>query len=789
MLKKALIDPFARGVNELNTARQKSAEDFRNLLKEFPNVKKDLNDKLKDIETVFVQEDGSKIIKDYKGNEFTVDQAVRVYLWDQAGFKIPGLSKRDQKTLVDFVKMDPEINTFADGLGLISKKTEGYSKPGQHWLVENIASDLMSDGAIGDIRAEFLTEWQQNVDQVFSNQNLNKIEAIYGYKFREALEDILYRMKTGKNRPTGANRLTNMYMNWVNNSVGAIMFFNIRSAALQTISATNYINWTDNNPLKAGAAFANQPQYWKDFAFIFNSDMLRQRRAGLKYNVNEAELAAAVALSDNKVKAALSWLLKKGFTPTQIADSFAISSGGASFYRNRINSYIKDGMSKTEAEQRAWLDFQETTEVAQQSSRPDLISQQQANPLGRLILAFQNTPMQYGRIMNKAFRDLYNRRGDTKTHISKIIYYGAIQGIIFTALQSALFAVLGSDDDEEKEDMINKKSERMINSMIDSWMSTFGYGGKAISTVKNTIMEFNKQRAKDLDEDFMTRSDHAYTLLQALSFSPPISSKVRKIYQSIQTEKFNRDLMKERGFTLDNPAWSMIGNVVEGVTNIPLGRISNKLLNLDNAMDSQHETWQRIALVMGWNTWDLGIKDPDIVALGEDIKERKKQEKKIENEKKKFEKKQKELEEKYPDKTSEEIDIILKSKELFSLNKQEQVDILEALDLDPKDYPKEKDRCDKIAELYKDNSKLIDDILETSKNKPKKEKDVKEKKKKPKVKLSKSEQREKDLYKMNKKDQINLLIEYGLGGRAIKDLKYEKDRVEMIIKLENNKSK
>ena len=42
---------------------------------------------------------------------------------------------------------------------------------------------------------------------------------------------------------------------------------------------------------------------------------------------------------------------------------------------------------------------------------------------------------------------------------------------------------------------------------------------------------------------------------------------------------------------------------------------------------------------------------------------------------------------------------------------------------------------------------------------------------------------------MNKKDQINLLIEYGLGGRAIKDLKYEKDRVEMIIKLENKKSK
>ena len=50
--------------------------------------------------------------------------------------------------------------------------------------------------------------------------------------------------------------------------------------------------------------------------------------------------------------------------------------------------------------------------------------------------------MQYGRIMNKAVRDLVNRRGDAKTHISKLIYYGAVQAIIFNALQSAIWAAL-----------------------------------------------------------------------------------------------------------------------------------------------------------------------------------------------------------------------------------------------------------------------------------------------------------------------------------------------------------
>ena len=174
-------------------------------------------------------------------------------------------------------------------------------------------------------------------------------------------------------------------------------------------------------------------------------------------------------------------MLKKGFLPTQIADSFAIASGGASMYRNRTKKYIKEGMAQEQAEAKAFLDFQETTEVSQQSARPDMISQQQASPLGRLILSFQNTPMQYARIMNKASRDLVNGRGDTKTHLSKIAYYGVVQSIIFGALQSAMFASLGEDDEEE----FDKKEERILNGMVDSVLSGIGYGGKAVSTVKN----------------------------------------------------------------------------------------------------------------------------------------------------------------------------------------------------------------------------------------------------------------------------------------------------------------
>ena len=92
--------------------------------------------------------------------------------------------------------------------------------------------------------------------------------------------------------------------------------------------------------------------------------------------------------------------------------------------------------------------------------------------------------------------------------------------------------------------------------------------------------------------------------------------------------------------------------------------------------------------------------------------------------------------------------------------------------------------------MYNDNSKLIEKTIESSKTKVKETKKEKEtSKKNKKVKLSKLEKREKDLFKMKKQEQINRLLELGYSSRDMYLLKYEKDRVEMIIKLESKKSK
>jgi hypothetical protein len=541
-----------------------------------------------------------------KDTGFTFDNAVRAYLFDKAGFEIPGVSKRDLEYLRNIVNTDQDLKTFADTLSIISKKKEGYIKPGENLSVETIASDL--ENIVNKIgRKKYLAEFIENKNIIFSPENMNKIEAVYGSRFRSALEDSLYRMENGTNRSAGRS-YGQTWTNWVNGSVGAIMFFNARSAVLQTLSTVNFINFQDNNIFKAGKVFANQKQYWSDFTTLFNSDFLKARRAGLQINVNEAELANAVAGAQNRAKAALAYLLKKGFLPTQAADSFAIASGGATFYRNRIETYVKDGFSQKAAEEKAFLDFQEIAQETQQSARPDRISQQQASPLGRLILAFANTPMQYNRLIKKAARDLINNRGDWRSNVSRILYYGAIQNVIFSAMQSAIFAL--SFDDEE-DDELDKRTIRIANGMMDTILRGSGVTGAAVATIKNTIMRFIQESERG------SRADYGQVAVEATQVSPPIGSKMRKLYSALNAYKFNREIMGSMDtFDYNNPIWDAAANVTTAATNVPLDRLFRKTDNIREALNQENSAMQRAFLTMGWSSWDLQVGERVVVNKG-----------------------------------------------------------------------------------------------------------------------------------------------------------------------------
>ena len=591
-----LIDPYNKAEQQILSAKVAVANDFAALKKAFSSLKSTLT--------------GNPLMDEIGVGPYTKSQAIRVYMWTKQGMEIPGLSKRDQNALVKAVESDMELMSFADGVILIQKGKQ-YPAPGENWVGGTIDSDIMS-GIDNTFRREVMTEFDENVDIVFSEKNLLKLEAIYGKKWVDALKDSLRRMKTGSNRPVyqgGGARIVNEMLDWLNGSVGAVMFVNVKSGLLQLISNINFINWGDNNIYAAAKAFASA-EYWPTVLKLMNSDYLVNRRDGLKINVNEAELANAA--KDRGMKGAIAYLLDKGFIITRIMDSLAIATGGATFYINRRNALLERQNPETgkkytqaEAEAQAFDDFYAISEESQQSSNPSKISQQQASLFGRVILAFQNVTMQYNRMSKKALRDLYNRRkkpGMTQresdmSNLSKIVYYTTVQNVVFNALQQTLFAVLFSDETEEEE---KDRIADIANGMADSLLFGLGFGGAAISTVKNVLRVVAQESDKK-------SPDYEEAVWEVFNVSPVLDSKVRKLRTTARTFSWNMEQIKKRGWSLDNPTYLAVSQLVSAATNIPIDRVLRKMMNLRMAMDEETRTWQRVALILGWSSWSLGL--------------------------------------------------------------------------------------------------------------------------------------------------------------------------------------
>ena len=355
-------------------------------------------------------------------------------------------------------------------------------------------------------------------------------------------------------------------------------------------------------------AFASK-EYVPTVMKLMNSDYLVNRRDGLKINVNEAELAAAA--KKGGFKGMLAYLLDKGFVLTRIFDSLAIATGGATFYMNRqksllnrINEKTGKKYTKAEAEQQAFDDFYAIAEETQQSSNPSKISSQQASLFGRVILSYQNVTMQYNRKAKKMLLDLVKRRrrpGMTQresdlSNLSGVIYYVGMQNLIFNSLQQALFAV-AFEDEEEKD---RNKTADTINGMVDSILFGLGFGGAIISTVKNVIRELDYQAGKKTPE-------YEEALFNLFDISPVIDQKVRNIRTGLRTFSWNMAEIKKRGWSLDNPAYIAISSIISGATNIPIDRLFRKINNIRQATDENVRTFERIALLLGWNGWNFGL--------------------------------------------------------------------------------------------------------------------------------------------------------------------------------------
>ena len=603
-----LIDPYDKAELELLKAKTTLARDFAELKKQFPSLKS---------KRTFGFKTENPLLNEIGVGPFTKSHAVRVYMWNKQGMDIPGMSKKDVDALVKAVESDNELNVFADEVILIQKDSQ-YPPPDKNWLAGDMKSDILS-GLDKGFRNKLLTEWNENVEVIFSEKNLNKLEALYGSKYVEALRGTLDRMKTGSNRPnyTGpGSRVVNEMLDWLNSAVGVTMFFNRKSGLLQMLSTVNFINWGDNNMYAAAKAFASK-EFYPTVLKLLNSDYLVNRRDGLKINVNEAELANAA--KEGGFKGMVNFLLDKGFLFTRIADSLAIATGGASFFinrkkslLNRINPETGKLYTEAEADQKAFLDFYQVSEETQQSSNPSKISQQQASMAGRVLLAFQNVTMQFNRNTKKSILDLVNRRkkpGFTQresdlSNMSSVVYYVGMQNLIFNSLQQGLFTVLFEEEDEEEKRSKKQKTGDIVNGMIDSLLFGLGFGGAIISTLKNLGLRIDQENKK---ADRGESTNYQDIIWDVFDVSPVLDSKVRKLRTAAKTFDWNREDIDRRGWSLDNPMFLAYAQLISAGTNLPIDRALVLMNSLRQATDENTRLYQRIALALGWSGWSLNL--------------------------------------------------------------------------------------------------------------------------------------------------------------------------------------
>lgn len=619
--KKLFTDPFNRAYNQLDADTVYISSNYRNLKKSLKISNKRLEERVGD-------------------TYFTNEHAVRVFMWNRQDREIPGISEREKANLIEHVRSNKDLMMLAMQTSRLNKGF-GLAEPRENWTTGSISGDLMhSIEALN--RPAYLKQWQANVDAYFTEGNLNKMESLFGTRWRKSMENSLERQKTGKNRYYSADSQVGKFADQLSGAVLNTLNLNNKSALLQLTSATNFIDWKDNNPIAASKAFANQKQYWQDVRTLMTSDFLKQRRSGLKIDINDADIA------DLSKKGGFTGLtaklLKLGMTPTVIADNIAIAGGGATFYRNKINRYLKDGMSLPEAEKKAFEDFREKAETSQQSNRPDKISMQQAGPLGRIVLAYTNTPQQYLRETNKALNDIKNGRGNYKENVAKIAYYQFMQNMMFTALQQGVKGALFDEEevvvpdvmsDEEfsdyykslhpseraaarkkreievkERDAAEKESEKKtngyantINGMLDTGLKGMGLAGQVMATFKNAAFRAYLEGEKD-NPDWAGQVPK-----DLLAISPGLSTKYGQMQRGLRTIQYNWDEIRGRGLgDIENPIYSGIADIGAALTNAPLNRIVTKSTNVKNFFNEELSTSQRVLSLGGWSPYALGIE-------------------------------------------------------------------------------------------------------------------------------------------------------------------------------------
>ena len=541
--------------------------------------------------------EGVKLNGKIEGTEFTVDDAVRVYLWDKSGYDVPGVSEAELKNMMEIVEGNEALRTLADELD--DAAGGKYSEPTDGWSNGTIGSD------IGDLYAQkqrdkYLEEWENNVNEILDPETMEKLEVTMGKEYVDMLKDAIDRMKRGTNiRDT--DKLSKFIQRAIiNRTTGATMFLNTRSALMQMISSMNYVNTSFNNPAKAALAVANQPQYWADVAKLWTSDYLTARRGSQSIDISEGELTTAAR--NGGLGGMIDYLLSKGYTFTKLSDSLAQAVGGATWYRNYVNDLMKKdpSLSKEAAEAIADIEFPKISRRVQQSDDPALVSYDQTSLLGRSLLQYATTQQQYVRRATQDLQDLLAGRGSWAEKVGGMINYLIIQNAAYATLIEGLWTMAADPtvSDEDKQ-----KYYDTLNTILDGILRGFGVLGSVIASGKNGVIEYEYQANQD-------RPKYDKVKDVVLATAPWIGQKnnlLNKASRSLgyaDTKSYQKMDKSEQMFW-DDPYINAIAATGEAVTSVPFEELLRKFEAFEYMLNATNPTWKRIAVGLGYEPYQL----------------------------------------------------------------------------------------------------------------------------------------------------------------------------------------
>ena len=455
----------------------------------------------------------------------------------------------------------------------------------------NVLTDYMKY-LDGPVRTMSFLDFADNASAFFNANSMKGLEGALGQGWTDALKDHLRRTITGKTEQARSTPESRGFTKWLNWTIGGVMFWNTRSAALQLISIANY--WVENpSHFSEGGKKKNKELREAMGARIKDSAWVKNRTQG-KTDVVLDDIFSESTEGNNKFERTIDSAIKKGYTLTKWGDIAAITIGGVKWATGYAAELMENGMTQEEAIEAAYTEFVAKAEETQQSARQSRLGKSQTTPFGKVFLAFQNTPMQYARKVSRALRDI-NAEGTSparkKQAKREARYYGIAAPTIFAGLQQMVVSALWSDDDE--------KNRESIVQWLMSFIHTNMSGAGAVGVLASSVLDI----VTNLVKDGHISGDDAVNIM--INSSPAIGTKARQIKRAFDGSYPSGTISDAIG--KDEYKWITRGASAADLTGVPLSRA---LYLAEQAVDGMNMLAQGLVgpgvlRLLGWSNYSL----------------------------------------------------------------------------------------------------------------------------------------------------------------------------------------